>query len=350
MKTLALIILSLFACQFSFAQVFRQAAFRIDSLPAEGILLDKGWKWHAGDNPDFAKPDFDDSAWERIDPTKTIHYLPQIRKEPVGWFRLRLRIDSSFLNKPLTFAIYQSIASEIYLNGQLLKKFGTVSQNKDEIKAIQPLYAPSGILFNKTEEVFAVRFSVQPNIYYLNFYMPFQTFIFRINTVWGSSQFNRTGSKIPILNGLHIGAYTILCLIHLIFFFLYKKQKANLFFALATLSGIIANVLDISFVLSDDVAYWSSVSYIEYTFLLTFYNLFLYLAIYQLFNYPRKGLFVISVSYLVLGVCLWFFIYERSILYAFVFPCLFCMIDAIRIAFIAYKKGFKDAQIIIIGF
>lgn len=25
--------------------------FRIDSLPPQGVLLDKGWKWHAGDNP-----------------------------------------------------------------------------------------------------------------------------------------------------------------------------------------------------------------------------------------------------------------------------------------------------------
>jgi len=33
--------------------------FRIDSIPTQGILLDKGWKWHAGDNPDFAKLDFD---------------------------------------------------------------------------------------------------------------------------------------------------------------------------------------------------------------------------------------------------------------------------------------------------
>ena len=36
-----------------FAQ--QRTIFKIDSLPANGILLDKGWKFHVGDNPDWAK-------------------------------------------------------------------------------------------------------------------------------------------------------------------------------------------------------------------------------------------------------------------------------------------------------
>jgi len=36
----------------AFAQ--KREVFRIDSLPKEGILLNQGWKWHAGDNPEWA--------------------------------------------------------------------------------------------------------------------------------------------------------------------------------------------------------------------------------------------------------------------------------------------------------
>ncbi|MCU0339045.1 MAG: hypothetical protein MUE30_04115 [Spirosomaceae bacterium] len=68
MKSLTLTLLFALICGFVFAQ--KTAVFKIDSLPTQGILLDKGWKWHGGDNPEFAKPDFDDSAWEGIDPTK----------------------------------------------------------------------------------------------------------------------------------------------------------------------------------------------------------------------------------------------------------------------------------------
>ncbi len=90
----------------AFAQ--KQEVFRIDSLPKEGILLDKSWKWYAGDNPDFAKADFDDSTWESIDPTKDLNDLPQIRKNPIGWFRIKFHIDSNLINKPFTFQVNQS--------------------------------------------------------------------------------------------------------------------------------------------------------------------------------------------------------------------------------------------------
>ena len=70
------IIVFLFISGTSFSQPF--GIFKIDSVPTSnvlltGVLLDKNWKFHVGDNPDFAKPEFDDSAWENIDPTKDIH-------------------------------------------------------------------------------------------------------------------------------------------------------------------------------------------------------------------------------------------------------------------------------------
>jgi hypothetical protein len=55
----------------AFAQ--KREVFRIDSLPKEGILLNQGWKWHAGDNPDWGEVQYDDTKWERVDPTKEIY-------------------------------------------------------------------------------------------------------------------------------------------------------------------------------------------------------------------------------------------------------------------------------------
>jgi hypothetical protein len=53
MKTLFFIFLLALICSVDFAQ--KHEPFRIDFLPQQGILLDRGWKFHAGDNPDFAK-------------------------------------------------------------------------------------------------------------------------------------------------------------------------------------------------------------------------------------------------------------------------------------------------------
>lgn len=41
------------------------AVIRIDSFPASYLLLNKGWRYHPGDNPAWAQPDVDDrgSRW-----------------------------------------------------------------------------------------------------------------------------------------------------------------------------------------------------------------------------------------------------------------------------------------------
>ena len=114
------------------AQHITPGAIYLSELPVEGILLDTGWKFQEGDHLEWKDHRFNDSSWEDIDPTNEITYLPEIKKQPIGWLRLKLHVDSNLLHKPLAFQVYQTVASEIYLNGSLLKKYGVVST--DEIK------------------------------------------------------------------------------------------------------------------------------------------------------------------------------------------------------------------------
>src|SRR4030095_10815040 len=99
---------------------------RIDSLPEEGVLLNQDWKFLVGDNPAYANSEYDDGAWETINPTLDIYDLPQIRKSGTVWFRLRLLVTTS-LDRQLALIIQQSGASEIYLDGQLIQHFGVLS-------------------------------------------------------------------------------------------------------------------------------------------------------------------------------------------------------------------------------
>ena len=78
------------------------------------MLLNKGWKYQTGDNPDWAKTDFDDSAWTPIDPTKDIAALPEIFNAQIKWLRLDFEVKNKLPN-PLGIAINQAGASEIYL-------------------------------------------------------------------------------------------------------------------------------------------------------------------------------------------------------------------------------------------
>ncbi|MDX2071824.1 MAG: hypothetical protein SFV55_25550 [Haliscomenobacter sp.] len=148
-----------------FAQ--KREVFRIDSLPKAGILLNQGWKWHAGDDPEWAKAEFDDAGWEEIDPTKDIFALPQLpRSGKIGWFRIHLMIDSS-LNQQMVMLIQQSGASEIYLNGRLIQQFGTLSTDPQKVIAFTPALKPVSFpTTNRHIGVLAVRYALQPGIGY----------------------------------------------------------------------------------------------------------------------------------------------------------------------------------------
>ena len=241
MKTLALMILCSVACQIGFGQVFKGAAFRIDSLPKQDMLLDKSWKWHAGDNPDFAKPDFDDSNWEGIDPTKDIMELPMVNNANISWFRLKLELDSTLLNKTFALLIYQMGASEIYWNGQLLHRFGKIGKNKNETIGYNPHGEPIFLqIANKKYQTLAIKFGT-PDIFWVKFSnTKNSTLNLKVSEIESIIRNNRAGTDfnknynlISQFEGVFKGGFFFLMgLMHLAFFIYYSKQKSNLYFSI----------------------------------------------------------------------------------------------------------------------
>src|SRR5690348_8919761 len=110
------IILFCVVCLNDFSQSNADNILHIDSLPPEGILLDRGWKFQIGDNHEWSKPEFDDSKWKEIDPTKQVN---SYKSDVVGakcWIRITILLDSSIQSEPLVLRIQQNIASEIFLD------------------------------------------------------------------------------------------------------------------------------------------------------------------------------------------------------------------------------------------
>ena len=49
------------------------------------------WLVHAGDDPAFAQPGFDDSGWARFDPSTSIHALLPGANPRIVWYRLHVK-------------------------------------------------------------------------------------------------------------------------------------------------------------------------------------------------------------------------------------------------------------------
>lgn len=130
---------------------------QIDSLSEKGFLLDKGWKFQVGDNPRYADRDYDDSKWQSINPTLDVYDLPQLQ-QGIVWLRLQLRVVNPS-DVQLALSITQSGASEVYLNGKLLHRFGVLSDNPAEIKAYNPFNKPISFPISEGQEQYAMHYS-----------------------------------------------------------------------------------------------------------------------------------------------------------------------------------------------
>ena len=139
--------------------------------PATGRLLNKGWKYQTGDNAAWVAPDYNDNHWHPTNPTWDIADIPPLWKTHIGWFRLRFTLDSAFASEPLTLLVQQAGASEIYLNGRLLQRYGRFGDNPKRVVAAHPPWNEFIGFPNPRpgEQVLAMRYAVQKNLAYTYF-------------------------------------------------------------------------------------------------------------------------------------------------------------------------------------
>jgi len=352
MKIFYFVLLVFLSFDNCFSQDSSAYIFHLNKLPPEGILLDKGWKFQTGDNPDYAKPEYDDSKWQSINPTLDIHdSLPQIPKSGIVWFRLHLLIDDTTVNNQLAMMIQQSGASEMYLNGALIHRFGIISPNANEIKAISPLEKPVSFPITKSDEqVLAVRYALQPHIRYSTHFLTENRALYIIvNTIENASaQYHHKRILDDGGNLFLIGVFLIIGVLYLAFYLFYTSQKANLYFSLYGFLGVIASYL---FILRDNdpqIQQW----YLINNVILArevIKNFFMLAAIYTLFEQRKDliyySLFVFGLVSIPLGA----FIYGWGYLIGSLYFDDIVNFVVIYIAFKAVKNRKKGAWIIVAG-
>ncbi|MCA0233078.1 MAG: sensor histidine kinase [Bacteroidetes bacterium] len=364
-KLLALIVLT----SIHLSILAQNEVFRIDSIPSEGILLDKGWKWHAGDNPDFAKPDFDDSKWERIDPNKDIDELPQIKKAKIGWFRIHLNIDTSLKNTILSLQTHQALATEFYQNGGFIGNMGWVSKNPKEVQGFFSFdyYKPVIHLYtgDKKKQVLAVRFAFQKTLIYqksnIHKCLGLGIKLNRSDPKYGTKRdafhnnnYEQRGSfDVTSLDFFKAGLFFILSILHLCFYISYRSQKANLFFGLGCLFLFLfffyqAVANKYLYYLSDLEVFFSiyfPLRYSAYIFQLT--------AIYLFFSVRKRLIFKLIICIVLFSILAPYinlkFHIVTNVQISMIFISAIIFLDVARVSIIAYTREKDGAWIIIIG-
>lgn len=291
----------LFLVEHSYANSADTIYVSSETLKNQSVSLDNVWKYHPGDDSTWANPNYDDSSWDTLKTRMESSDTPKEFWQGVGWFRTIIKTDSSLINQPIAFLINQFGASEIYLNGNLVKKLGAIGETSEVETPYQPLNIPfivildSSLIYNIT-----VRYSNK------RAYEDFD---------WFTNQFGLIGFDLSLrdhddaiinkveneratfgVNILISGIFLALTLLYFALFIFYSDKKENLFYALFNLciSVLFAVSMIQRFVNSDLDLYvlYNTLNSASLTLVFVFYLGFLYSIFYT--KIP-KLFYVISI-------------------------------------------------------
>jgi phosphoserine phosphatase RsbU/P len=114
------ILVFLLCAQFLPAQTFDATSLH------KPIQLGMPWLIHAGDDPAYARADFDDSGWIPFDPHNSLTMVYRNNRPSVVWYRLHLKVSPS--QTGLALSEYSlANAFEIYANGEKVLANGQIA-------------------------------------------------------------------------------------------------------------------------------------------------------------------------------------------------------------------------------
>jgi two-component system NtrC family sensor kinase len=339
------------------AQIFAQTGqvFYLNKLSKNDTLL-SGWKFKAGDDPNRAKSDFDDSKWKAVDPGQDITHFFELKNAGIAWIRVHVLVDSSLAGKTLAMRIAQYTASEIYLNGKLVATHGNVSSDPSKVKGYLTSKEPFVIkLVPGRDNVIAVRLAYQPGLTYISsLFEPIPAFALYVND-YPSALANYHAYLDNLKNfimifGLFGGAILIVFCIHLVYFLFDRRKKVNLYYALFCASICFQTLPNETWGVQRfgtlSVQMW--MAYGEGLFFVIG-MVFLLLTVYALFNYPRRQILLLlsfigtcTAVYMCFNGTRGFFISSDVI------PLLF-MLEGVHACVWAMKRQIKDASFVLGG-
>jgi two-component system NtrC family sensor kinase len=334
---------------------FFSEAQNIFSLPDpadSAIILNEGWTYHMGDDPNIGNIDYDGDSWKPIQPVADIvDSIPADVKTGVGWMRLKFRVSNDARNQQLGIMVRQSVASEIYLNGKRIAQYGVVSASPSDIVADDPRYEPVQLeISNDSIQVLAVRFAVQSGIGYSNYFGTINPFcsIRVMRNDMAIEQYKVIYMR-PWMDLFMQGTIFMVFIVHFSFFIMLPVQRANLYFALAALFQVIGAMVH-------NYYYYSAppdqkfISAVITSVFHTLTQIFIFTSVHRYLKLRTNILFWILVALSSLGVIVGAAWYDKGFKIVTGWTPLICYLFIIFISIVAQKNRVKEARILTIGF
>jgi signal transduction histidine kinase/DNA-binding response OmpR family regulator len=211
------------------------SARRLEQGP---VRLEGNWKFRFGDNPSWALPTFDDSAWQELAPSEPlpdsliamIRQLEASGQPAIAWLRIQLNPERSLVRKPLALRFVTHGAAAVYLDNRKILDLGDFDRPGTQAEIRTPLL-PAPILFDSGSAVIAVRYHLGSAIDVRQYFLPKD--LFHAAMLPGdaiASTAERRRYEGGLLLGL-TGLFLAIGLLHFALFVLLRHPISNLHYA-----------------------------------------------------------------------------------------------------------------------
>lgn len=311
------------------------------TLPLNEVLPDEYWRFHAGNNPAWASPTYNDQQWITSSPTSLLLQNQPLWQNGQGWFRLPVRIDKRLVGQELHLSIDQFGTTEWYLDG---RKLATLkSSTKGWAASQRTLQSLSLKLADTSRHLLAVHYSFQhePIYYAATGQTPFETTVYRASQ---ASQLMINWHR--LITGLTfclISVFALLGVFHLLFYRANPSQLVNKWQGLAMLCLGFGSLLDALSEFPISLTTYSLTSlvceltcYMGFGFLLT--------AVYRYLNQPIGWLYRLLIGWMAgsFMYSLWIDNPPSLLTAALLLTFLF---DYVRVSWLGKRQPTADAQL-----
>jgi two-component sensor histidine kinase len=240
MKFIALKYLYLFIpfCIFYFGTlaIYAQQNPHLDTPQfKEGLLelnFKNAWRYQAGDNLEWANPDFDDANWQKINPHNLkVYQMPDSIWAGYGWWRINFTATPKLIEDIERLYFYSWGAAEIYLDGKLVATYGSFSEESQNEKTYTPDYKGDRPLSISPQAIhtLAVRFSnhqAKKNHQIFRYYAENLGFDIGFSTAVRAEYSDfRYANSFAVLSVIVV-VLSILLLLHLLLYIKFRKEEA----------------------------------------------------------------------------------------------------------------------------
>ena len=324
--------------------------FYFDHIPLAGDTLLSQWKFHSGDDSTWASPVYDDKHWKAIDPNMLITDFVKTHPENVGWFRVKIKVSEAFRNKIVGISCNALGATELYLNGKLIRKLGTVDSDPSKLKVIFNVFKPSpALLSNDSLQVLSVRFAYKPNAMYMA--APFKRSVLvaaigHPELAYGT--FYGSGNVVfHYISQLLVGLNFAFFVLHAFMYVYYKRGRFNMYYSLFTLFSALAWLMPVLYD-SQHRLEMATMVQLVYNLIRTLIPFYFALTVYSFLGYRKRAIFIILVGVGIITFLLQFYPTDFSF-FSGTLPFVLFNIHLCRVAYLARKNGQRGSSFLLLG-